>query len=228
METEAEDRSIIGTYRGSHTYTGGKGTPHQFEFEINSLVGVNFHGVGTDGIGDFVVIGTYEMDRLTFKKVYRQREKAEVNYTGDFSIDGQSVTGHWWLPDMDGAWQARVIYVKKVSSPEPPRPRKEAASPAIAETPDPIVIAPVPQAPDPIVITPVAQAPNPVVITPVPQAPNPVAMTSIPETSASIDAIPEPATTDKNQDSSPRCSNCGAARGDFNFCSHCGHSFDLS
>jgi hypothetical protein len=204
METEAEDRSIIGTYRGSYTYTGGKGTPHQFEFEINSLVGVNFHGVGTDGIGDFVVFGTYEMDRLTFKKVYRQREKAEVNYTGDFSIDGQSVTGHWWLPDMDGAWQARVIYVKKVSSPEPPRPRKEAASPAIAETPDPIVI------------------------TPVPQAPNPVAITSIPETPASIDSIPEPSAADKNQDSSPRCSNCGAARGDFNFCMHCGHAFDLT
>src|SRR5271170_717155 len=122
-----EDRSIIGTYRGYFTYTGEKGVTHEFEFEINSLEGVNFHGVGTDGIGDFVVIGTYRMDRLTFKKIYRQRDKAEVNYIGDFSIDGKKVTGNWWLPDTDGAWEARLTYVRKPPSPETPVSAKEAA-----------------------------------------------------------------------------------------------------
>jgi hypothetical protein len=199
----SEERSIIGTYRGYYTYSREKGAPpHQFEFEINSLDGSKFHGVGTDGTGDFVVTGTYEMDRLTFKKIYSKRSLVEVNYVGDFSIDGQKVTGHWWLPDGDGSWEARVIYLRKTRQEKPPPPKEVGA-------PHPEVHAPATPALPPELGVPAAPPANSVEA--------PISTSSTPE-----------ATKVAKGETETRCSNCGAARGDFNFCIQCGHAFDLS
>jgi hypothetical protein len=192
-----DNQSILGTYRGHFTYTNNKGARHQFEFEIDNLDGVNFHGTGTDGIGDFVVFGTYELDRLSFKKKYNLPEHAVVNYTGDFSIDGQTITGDWWLPDIGGNWEARLIAFKKRPNRNPSGQPKE------------LPVTQEPQYPAGIVeqIQPFAAVPEPNMS----NSPNP----DVPRASTS----PE---------KGARCANCDTARGDFNFCTNCGHAFDLS
>jgi len=190
----AQNRTIIGTYRGFYRYTKSTNPPHQFEFQIDTCEGYQFHGSGTDSVGDFAIFGTYQLERMEFRKIYDRRDLPEVNYVGDFSLAGDKISGNWQLPDVEGTWEAKIIASKKQSS--------ASTVPAAPSSKKQIPLAP--SAPPPA--QPTNEPSQEKVDPPAPAAP--------------ILKLPQ-------ADDGLHCSNCGAVRGDFNFCLNCGHAFSL-
>ena len=102
-----DNKSVQGSWRGYYTYSS---TPSkQFGFEAVLLQdasgAVDGNILDHGRLGEARVSGSFGYPSLKFIKMYDNKTKAPVQYSGTMSEDGNILSGHWHISGRsNGSW----------------------------------------------------------------------------------------------------------------------------
>jgi len=104
----AGEHSIQGSWRGRYFYPGSSDA-HGFEAVFIDADGLIEGNILDDGaLGEADVSGKFFYPHVKFKKTYNSGTQHSVNYQGEMSEDGKTLSGRWHLETQgSGTWTAK-------------------------------------------------------------------------------------------------------------------------